>query len=128
VILITHDLGVVAELADRVAVMYAGRIVEQSSVHDLFDRPLHPYTQGLAASVPVLGQVRERLEAIPGSVPDLVDLPPGCRFAPRCAARERFGLSICAEREPDLIELQPGHHVRCWLHQSAGAHRAPLAA
>jgi oligopeptide/dipeptide ABC transporter ATP-binding protein len=127
VILITHDLGVVAEMADRVAVMYAGRIVEQSDATILFDRPLHPYTQGLAASVPVLGQVKERLETIAGVVPDLVDLPPGCRFAPRCAAREKFGLSICTKREPDLIEVGPRHSVRCWLYQNAENHKAPLA-
>jgi len=128
VILITHDLGVVAEMADRVAVMYAGRIVEQSNVTALFDKPLHPYTQGLAASVPILGQVKDRLETIPGVVPDLIDLPPGCRFAPRCPARERFGLKICAEKEPDLLEVLPGHAVRCWLYQDAENHQAPLAA
>jgi oligopeptide/dipeptide ABC transporter ATP-binding protein len=128
VILITHDLGVVAEMADRVAVMYAGRIVEQGSASALFDKPLHPYTQGLAASVPVLGQVKDRLETIPGVVPDLIDLPPGCRFAPRCPARERFGLQICTEKEPDLIDARPGHAVRCWLYQSSENHRAPLAA
>ena len=87
VILITHDLGVIAEMADRVAVMYAGRIVEQTDVDDLFDKPLHPYTQGLIASIPVLGKVTEQLDVIPGSVPNLVNLPPGCRFAPRCRAR-----------------------------------------
>jgi len=128
VILITHDLGVVAEMADRVAVMYAGRIVEQGSASALFDKPLHPYTQGLAASVPVLGQVKDRLETIPGVVPDLIDLPLGCRFAPRCPARERFGLQICTEKEPDLIDARPGHAVRCWLYQSSENHRAPLAA
>jgi oligopeptide/dipeptide ABC transporter ATP-binding protein len=128
VILITHDLGVVAEMADRVAVMYAGRIVEQSDVTRLFDRPLHPYTQGLAASVPVLGQVKDRLETIAGVVPDLIDLPAGCRFAPRCPARERFGLAICTEQEPGLEEVRPGHSVRCWLYLNAENHVAPLAA
>jgi oligopeptide/dipeptide ABC transporter ATP-binding protein len=87
VILITHDLGVVAEMAERVAVMYAGRIVEQTSVKTLFANPLHPYTQGLMGSIPVLGKIKERLDVIPGSVPNLVDLPPGCRFAPRCQSR-----------------------------------------
>ncbi len=128
VILITHDLGVVAEMADRVAVMYAGRIVEQSDVTTLFDRPLHPYTQGLAASVPVLGLVKERLETIAGVVPDLIDLPAGCRFAPRCGARERFGLTICTELEPGLEEVRPGRSVRCWLYLNAENHRAPLTA
>ena len=87
VILITHDLGVVAEMAERVAVMYAGEIVEQTDVNTLFDQPLHPYTQGLIGSIPVLGDIKERLDVIPGSVPNLVNLPVGCRFAPRCQAR-----------------------------------------
>jgi oligopeptide/dipeptide ABC transporter ATP-binding protein len=126
VILITHDLGIIAEMADRVAVMYAGCIVEQSAVLALFDKPLHPYTQGLAASVPVLGLVKNRLETIPGIVPDLVDLPPGCRFAPRCGARLRCGLTVCTEKEPDLLEVRPGHSVRCWLYQETEGHQAPL--
>ena len=87
VILITHDLGVIAEMADRVAVMYAGRIVEHAEVISLFKNPLHPYTQGLLASIPILGKVKETLDVIPGTVPNLVNLPPGCRFAPRCRAR-----------------------------------------
>ena len=127
VILITHDLGVIAEMADRVAVMYAGRIVEQTDVILLFDRPLHPYTQGLIGSIPVLGKVTEKLDVIPGSVPNLVNLPPGCRFAPRCRARVQHHLSICTEKEPDLAEVVPGHTVRCWLYESSGTHRAPLA-
>jgi oligopeptide/dipeptide ABC transporter ATP-binding protein len=128
VILITHDLGVIAEMAHRVAVMYAGRIVEQTLTTELFDRPLHPYTQGLIGSIPVLGRVKERLAVIPGSVPNLVNLPPGCRFAPRCLARKQYGLSICGEKEPDLIEPVEGHKVRCWLYQSAEDHQAPLKA
>ncbi len=95
VILITHDLGVIAEMADRVAVMYAGRIVEQSSVNDLFDHPLHPYTLGLIASVPVMGEIKEVLDTIPGNVPNLINLPPGCRFASRCVARQKHNLKIC---------------------------------
>jgi oligopeptide/dipeptide ABC transporter ATP-binding protein len=126
VILITHDLGVVAEMAQRVAVMYAGRIVEQALVRVLFDHPLHPYTQGLIASIPVLGKVTHRLEVIPGSVPNLIDLPPGCRFAPRCEARVQHGLMICTEQEPSLLNAGPGHQVRCWLYESRGAHDAPL--
>ncbi len=125
-ILITHDLGVIAEMADRVAVMYAGEIVEQSPVKSLFDRPLHPYTQGLIGSIPVLGELRERLEVIPGSVPNLIDPPSGCRFAPRCKARIEHNLSICVEKSPDLAEVAEGHHVRCWLYQDAGGHTAPL--
>ncbi len=126
VILITHDLGVVAEMAERVAVMYAGEIVEQTDVNSLFDQPLHPYTQGLIGSIPILGEIKERLDVIPGSVPNLVNLPPGCRFAPRCKAREKFGLTICNDVKPDLEEDKPGHLVRCWLYQSAEGHQAPL--
>ena len=126
VILITHDLGVVAEMAERVAVMYAGEIVEQTDVNSLFDQPLHPYTQGLIGSIPVLGQLKERLDVIPGSVPNLVNLPQGCRFAPRCQARFKYGLSICAEVKPDLEEVKQGHLVRCWLYQSAPGHVPPL--
>jgi oligopeptide/dipeptide ABC transporter ATP-binding protein len=127
IILITHDLGVVAEMADRVAVMYAGEIVEQTDVDTLFARPLHPYTQGLIASIPVLGDVQERLEVIPGAVPNLIELPPGCRFAPRCRSRVEYGLEICQRREPDLIAVGERHAVRCWLYQSEADHRAPLA-
>ncbi len=126
VILITHDLGVVAEMADRVAVMYAGRIVEESDVKTVFAEPLHPYTQGLIASIPILGVVKDRLEVIPGGVPNLVNLPPGCRFAPRCRARVENKLIICQEVEPDLILARPGHKVRCWLYQDDDNHKAPL--
>ena len=127
IILITHDLGVVAEMADRVAVMYAGQIVEQTDVETLFARPLHPYTQGLIASIPVLGRVQERLEVIPGSVPNLIDLPVGCRFAPRCRSRVEYGLTICERVDPDFIQREEEHAVRCWLYQSQGEHHAPLA-
>ena len=126
VILITHDLGVVAEMAERVAVMYAGEIVEQTDVNTLFDQPLHPYTQGLIGSIPILGEIKERLDVIPGSVPNLVNLPPGCRFAPRCQARFKYNCEICAEVKPELEEVKPGHFVRCWLYQNAEGHVAPL--
>ena len=126
VILITHDLGVVAEMAERVAVMYAGEIVEQTDVQLLFDEPMHPYTQGLIGSIPVLGEIKDKLDVIPGSVPNLVNLPPGCRFAPRCQARFKYGLNICTEKDPDLEDIKPGHKVRCWLYQSAEGHTAPL--
>src|SRR5574339_1103887 len=119
VILITHDLGVVAEMAERVAVLYAGEIVEQTDVYSLFDQPLHPYTQGLIGSIPILGEIKERLDVIPGSVPNLVNLPPGCRFAPRCQARIKYGLNICTATKPDLTEVKTGHLVRCWLYQDA---------
>lgn len=126
VILITHDLGVVAEIADRVAVMYAGQIVERSSVTNLFEQPLHPYTQGLINSIPVLGEERERLEVIEGNVPNLIDLPPGCRFAPRCRERLDHELSICTEQIPDLKSAQLDHSVRCWLYHDREEHKAPL--
>jgi oligopeptide/dipeptide ABC transporter ATP-binding protein len=126
VILITHDLGIIAEMADRVAVMYAGRIVEQAGVGELFEHPLHPYTQGLIGSIPVLGRVTEHLDVIPGMVPNLINLPPGCKFAPRCRARERYGLKVCTDVEPELVEVQPGHDVRCWLYVSSSAHTAPI--
>jgi peptide/nickel transport system ATP-binding protein len=128
VILITHDLGVIAEMAERVAVMYAGEIVEQAESIELFDNPLHPYTQGLIGSIPILGQTKEKLDVIPGSVPNLVDPKPGCRFAPRCASRVKYGLKICGELEPQLEEIKPGHLVRCWLFQSAEGHQPPLKA
>ncbi len=121
VILITHDLGVVAEIADWVAVMYAGQIVEQASVTEIFEQPLHPYTLGLINSIPVLGEVKDRLEVIDGVVPNLIDLPPGCRFAPRCRARTEYDLSICLEKTPDLEPAQKDHAVRCWqFHDSDG--------
>src|SRR5574341_872227 len=126
VVLITHDLGVIAETAERVAVMYAGEIVEQAEVGELFDHPLHPYTQGLIGSIPILGKIKERLDVIPGNVPNLIDPPPGCRFAPRCTARANYGLKICNEVDPQLEEVKPGHVVRCWLYQNAEGHRAPL--
>jgi oligopeptide/dipeptide ABC transporter ATP-binding protein len=127
IILITHDLGVVAEMAERVAVMYAGEIVEQTDVNSLFDEPLHPYTQGLIGSIPVLGEIKDKLDVIPGSVPNLVNLPPGCRFAPRCQARIKYSCEICSsDRKPELEEVKPGHFVRCWLYQNAEGHTAPL--
>lgn len=127
VILITHDLGVIAEMAERVAVMYAGTIVEQAEVKPLFSQPMHPYTKGLIGSIPVLGKIKDRLDVIPGSVPNLINLPPGCRFAPRCRSRVEYNLKICTEVEPDLIEVEPQHLVRCWLYQNYEGHKAPLA-
>jgi len=116
IILITHDLGVVAEMATRIAVMYAGQIVEEADVRTLFNQPMHPYTRGLLASIPVLGHVTDELDVIPGTVPSLINLPPGCRFAPRCRTRVEKGLSICSEKKPELISVAPGHKVRCWLY------------
>jgi oligopeptide/dipeptide ABC transporter ATP-binding protein len=117
IILITHDLGVVAEMADRIAVMYAGQIVEEAPTAELFRDPKHPYTQGLIASIPVLGEIKDELEVIPGNVPNLVNLPPGCRFAPRCRVREAKGMTICTERMPDLKPVAIGHTARCWLYE-----------
>jgi len=126
VILITHDLGVVAEMADWVAVMYAGQIVEQAGVAPLFENPLHPYTRGLINSIPILGESKKRLDDIPGAVPNLVDLPLGCNFAPRCKARVRHKVAICEKINPDLSELLPVHTVRCWLYHDTEGHKAPL--
>ena len=127
VILITHDLGVISEMADRVAVMYAGRVVEQANIDELFDKPRQPYTQGLMNSMPIPGKKVETLKTIPGTVPNLVDMPPGCRFASRCMARAEYNIRICIDKEPDLIEFDKGHSVRCWLYQSADGHLAPLS-
>ena len=120
-ILITHDLGVVAEMADRVAVMYAGEIVEEADVRTLFLEPKHPYTRSLIGSIPVLGQTRDTLAVIPGTVPNLVNLPRGCRFASRCGARIEHDLEICTQERPDLNQVAPGHGVRCWLYREAAS-------
>lgn len=121
IILITHDLGVVAEMCDRVNVMYAGRIVEEAAIEDLFERPKHPYTAALIGSTPVLGQAEKDLVTIPGSVPNLINLPSGCKFAPRCQARIEQELTQCTEDEPELIEMAPNHWVRCWLYDQEAA-------
>jgi peptide/nickel transport system ATP-binding protein len=113
VMLITHAMGVVAETAQRVAVMYAGKVVEEAPVGELFARPRHPYTQGLIRSIPRLDRAgrKGRLDAIPGVVPSLLDPAPGCRFAPRC----RFAMAACTRATPDLREIGPGHKVACIL-------------
>lgn len=116
IILITHDLGVVAEMCDRVNVMYAGRIVEEAEIIELFEAPKHPYTAALIGSTPVLGQSDKELTTIPGSVPNLINLPAGCKFAPRCQARIDHNLEQCTEEEPELKEIAPNHKVRCWLY------------
>jgi oligopeptide/dipeptide ABC transporter ATP-binding protein len=115
-LLITHDLGIVARVADRVAVMYAGRLVETGPATAVLASPQHPYTRGLLASIP--GHIPgRRLEAIPGAVPDLAALPPGCAFAPRCP--DRF--DACGGSSPDAYTMSPGHAARCFLY--AGAER-----
>jgi peptide/nickel transport system ATP-binding protein len=113
IMLITHAMGVVAETAQRVLVMYAGKVVEEAPVGELFRRPRHPYTQGLIRSIPRLDRAdrKARLEAIPGVVPSLVDPPPGCRFAPRCS----FAMTACTQAMPPLREVGPGHKVACIL-------------
>jgi peptide/nickel transport system ATP-binding protein len=114
VMLITHAMGVVAETAERVVVMYAGKVVEEAPVGELFARPRHPYTQGLIRSIPRVDRTagsRARLEAIGGVVPSLLDPPPGCRFAPRC----RFAMAVCTTASPPLREVAPGHKVACVL-------------
>jgi peptide/nickel transport system ATP-binding protein len=115
IMLITHAMGVVAETAQRVVVMYAGRVVEEASVEQLFAQPLHPYTQGLIRSIPRIDTSvgkKQRLEAIGGMVPSLIDPPPGCRFAPRC----KFATAACTEAVPDLRTVEPGHKVACILY------------
>ena len=129
-LLITHDLGVIAETADRVAVMYAGRIVEQGPVRDIIRGPLHPYTRGLLASIPGAGS-GTRLTAIEGVVPSLTNLPPGCTFAPRCPHQ----MEVCTTAVPALVEIAPAHSARCYLHSDqqdprsrAGAAHVPAVA
>ncbi|WP_089025710.1 ABC transporter ATP-binding protein [Bradyrhizobium mercantei] len=114
VMLITHAMGVVAETAQRVVVMYAGKVVEEAPVDELFGNPGHPYTKGLIRSIPRIdldAEHKTRLEAIGGSVPILINPPPGCRFAPRC----KYAMSICTEKEPRLREIAPGHRMACHL-------------
>ena len=119
IILITHDLGVVAEMCDRVAVMYAGEIIEQTDTRTLFRKPLHPYTQGLIGSVPILGKPKDELAVIPGMVPNLIDLPSGCRFAPRCQSRVQYDVQPAMESHPELLLAKPDHSVRCWLYHTS---------
>lgn len=112
ILLITHDLGVVAEMADRVVVMYAGKIVEEASVYDVFEKPSHPYTEGLLKSVPNLEADQTRLYSIRGNVPTPDEFPKGCRFAPRCDK----AMSHCFDHAPDLYQVGENHQVRCFLH------------
>jgi peptide/nickel transport system ATP-binding protein len=114
IMLITHAMGVVAETAQRVVVMYAGKVIEEASVEQLFSQPRHPYTHGLIRSIPRIDKAavrKTRLEAIAGVVPSLLHPPPGCRFAPRC----RFAMAVCTQAEPPLREVAPGHKVACVL-------------
>jgi len=117
ILMITHDLGVVADMADEVVVMYAGRVVERASADDIFYHPRHPYTEGLLASIPVLGkEAGQELKSIPGTVPHALAMPEGCSFGPRCLHR----MPACTVM-PSLEEGSPGHWTRCWLHCSGEA-------
>ncbi len=124
IVLITHDLGVVAEMCDRDAVMYAGEIVEQTDVTTLFADPKHPYTQGLIGAVPVPGEILDELATIPGAVPNLIELPEACRFSPRCEAREEHGCVLADRVHPEILAAGSDHLVRCWLyHHEDGSPR-----
>jgi len=112
ILFITHDLGVISEIADRVAVMYAGRIVEESNVRELFKEPLHPYTAGLLASLPRLSELSKEIQPLAGSVPDAINPPKGCSFHPRC----KFVMDQCHTIQPELKEIKPGHKVACHLY------------
>lgn len=116
IILITHDLGVVAEMCEHVIVMYAGKVVEEADVMDLFTDPKHPYTVGLMRSKPSLDDNHDRLEVIPGAVPNPLDMPEGCTFHPRCP----HAMDICKEKAPHLIHNEKGRKVRCWLYEKEG--------
>jgi oligopeptide/dipeptide ABC transporter ATP-binding protein len=112
-ILITHNMGIVAELADRIAVMYAGKLMEVAGMVDLYDRPLHPYTQGLLKSIPTIDLEKQELATMPGSPPDLIDPPPGCRFYPRCPQ----AMDKCSREDPPVLETENRHQVACWLYE-----------
>jgi peptide/nickel transport system ATP-binding protein len=112
ILLITHDLGVVAEMCDRVAVMYAGRVMEQGPVREIFRNPQNPYTIGLMNSIPKLEGERTRLQPIEGNVPSVRNMPQGCRFTARCP----YVMDICREHDPGLLAVGENHISRCWLH------------
>jgi oligopeptide/dipeptide ABC transporter ATP-binding protein len=114
ILLITHDLGVISDMASRVAVMYAGKVVEEAPVRELFKDPRHPYTRGLLGSVPVIGrkaQAGRRLQEIPGMVPSPLEMPSGCRYHPRCPS----AMPVCSEQEPKMVKLGDFRRVQCWL-------------
>ena len=126
VVLITHDLGIIAEMASRVVVMYAGKVMEEAPVRELFKDPRHPYTRGLLGSIPVIGrkaQTGRRLREIPGVVPSLLGMPQGCRFHPRCPE----AIIICREQEPPMVSLGEHRRVNCWLEAKDPEKEAPAS-
>jgi oligopeptide/dipeptide ABC transporter ATP-binding protein len=113
IMMITHDLGVIAEISDRVAVMYAGKIVEYTDIETLFANPMHPYTWGLMNSIPRMDKEVERLTVIPGTVPSALSFPEGCKYHTRCLLAD----DKCRAEEPGIVEVEKGHSVRCWHYQ-----------
>ncbi|WP_077328899.1 ABC transporter ATP-binding protein [Virgibacillus siamensis] len=116
ILMITHDLGVVSEICDRVIVMYAGTVIEEGETEKVFNNPKHPYTEGLIQSIPKIGEHQSKLYAIPGQVPDPADMPKGCKYAPRCP----YVMNACKEKEPSLITDADSRQHRCWLYQGEG--------
>ncbi|ASN04186.1 ABC transporter ATP-binding protein [Virgibacillus necropolis] len=116
ILMITHDLGVVSEICDRVIVMYAGTVIEEGKTKEVFNDPKHPYTEGLIQSMPKIGEEQSRLYAIPGQVPDHAHMPKGCKFAPRCP----YVMDLCKEKEPSLVTEADSRQHRCWLFQGEG--------
>lgn len=116
IMLITHDLGVIAQMVERVLVFYAGQIVERAQIDDLYENPKHPYTKGLIKSIPRIGKKRQRLDTIQGMVPSPLEFPQGCRFNPRCEYAEE----ICINKEPPEVDVGEGHTAKCWLHADGG--------
>ncbi|MEM0166893.1 MAG: ABC transporter ATP-binding protein, partial [Thermoplasmata archaeon] len=113
ILFITHDLGVISDMADRVAVMYAGNIVEIGNKMQIFYNPKHPYTRGLLRSIPTEETMKSKLHIIPGSIPNMIDPPKGCKFHPRC----EFAMDICSREVPKMTQIEDGHSVACWLYQ-----------
>ncbi|ANX11652.1 peptide ABC transporter ATP-binding protein [Fictibacillus arsenicus] len=124
IILITHNLGVVAEMAEKIMVMYAGKVMEYADTKTIFNNPKHPYTEGLLDSIPNIDKPVERLSAIPGTVPSPHHFPTGCRFHPRC----KYAMPVCLEKEPELIHLEDNTQVRCWKYGEEGAHESRTTA